>query len=52
LQGAPGMPAWQRNYYEHIVRTEGELERIRDCIRENPAKWDEDPENPRAKSDF
>ena len=50
LRGAPGMPVWQRNYYEHIVRTEGELERIRAYIRENSAKWDEDPENPRAKA--
>ena len=42
------MPVWQRNYYEHIVRAEGELERIRDYIGENPAKWDADPENPKA----
>lgn len=30
---------WQRNYYEHIVRNETELERIRQYIVENPAKW-------------
>ncbi len=42
---------WQRrNYFEHIVRTEGELQRIRDCLRENPAKWDADPENPQGKA--
>jgi hypothetical protein len=45
LRGTPGLPVWQRNYYEHIVRNEAELERIRDYIRANPAKWDEDPEN-------
>jgi REP element-mobilizing transposase RayT len=45
-----GLTVWQRNYYEHIVRTEGELERIRDYIRENPAKWDEDSENPQANA--
>ncbi|MDX1414284.1 MAG: transposase, partial [Candidatus Promineifilaceae bacterium] len=37
---------WQRNYYEHIVRNEGSLQRIRDYIVGNPALWDEDRENP------
>src|SRR5438105_4388191 len=45
LRGTPGIPVWQRNYYEHVVRNEADLERIRDYIRANPAKWDEDPEN-------
>jgi hypothetical protein len=45
----PGVPVWQRNYYEHIVRTEAEFERIRDYIKENPARWDADSENPQAK---
>jgi putative transposase len=49
LRTTPGISVWQRNYYEHIVRTDGELERIRDYIRANPAKWDEDSENPGAK---
>lgn len=30
---------WQRNYYEHIIRDEPELQRIRKYIRENPAKY-------------
>ena len=46
LRRTPGVPVWQRNYYEHIVRTDAELERIRDYIRQNPAKWAEDRENP------
>jgi putative transposase len=50
LRATLGIPVWQRNYYEHIVRTDGELERIRDYIRANPAKWAEDPENPQAKA--
>jgi len=37
---------WQRNYYEHIVRNENELIRIREYIRNNPAKWDTDKDNP------
>ncbi len=37
---------WQRNYYEHIVRDEEELNRMRQYITDNPAQWDDDPENP------
>ncbi len=37
---------WQRNYYEHIVRDETELERICDYIENNPRTWKEDPDNP------
>ena len=37
---------WQRNYYEHVVRSERELERIREYIVGNPAKWEEDENNP------
>ena len=35
---------WQRNDYEHIIRDERELERIREYILNNPANWatDED----------
>ena len=37
---------WQRNYYEHIIRDEVTLFRIRDYIVYNPSKWAEDSENP------
>jgi REP element-mobilizing transposase RayT len=30
---------WQRNFYEHIVRGEGGLERIRAYIADNPSQW-------------
>jgi len=33
---------WQRNYWEHIVRNETELNRIREYIHNNPAKWETD----------
>jgi len=39
---------WQRNYYEHIVRSENELARIREYIANNPAQWALDRENPAA----
>lgn len=37
---------WQRNYYEHIVRDEQSLTRIRQYIADNPLRWANDPENP------
>jgi putative transposase len=37
---------WQRNYYEHIIRSEVELNAIRQYISDNPAKWAQDRDNP------
>lgn len=37
---------WQRNYYEHIVRDDVDLKRIREYIMNNPLKWKDDPDNP------
>lgn len=37
---------WQRNYYEHVIRNESELGRIREYIVANPGRWDEDINNP------
>jgi len=39
---------WQRNYYEHIIRNEESLNRIRQYILDNPAQWAFDRENPLA----
>jgi REP element-mobilizing transposase RayT len=36
----PGAPVWQRNYFEHIIRDEAELGRIRQYIRDNPVHWE------------
>jgi len=33
---------WQRNYYEHIIRDENDLNRIRQYITDNPLKWPKD----------
>jgi REP element-mobilizing transposase RayT len=38
IRTTPGYPVWQRNYYEHIIRGEGEMNRIRRYIIDNPAK--------------
>ena len=37
---------WQRNYYEHVIRNEMSLSRIRQYIHENPMRWDFDRDNP------
>ncbi len=42
----PGYKLWQRNYYEHIIRTQKSYENISNYIRSNPSKWDSDCMNP------
>ncbi|HMV95081.1 MAG TPA: hypothetical protein PKE48_02155 [Anaerolineales bacterium] len=37
---------WQRNYYEHIIRNEKDLQNKTDYIEANPRLWNEDDENP------
>ncbi len=46
IRQTPGVPIWQRNYYEHVVRDNNELNRIREYVMNNPVKWAEDEENP------
>jgi len=36
---------WQRNYYEHVIRNEHELQLIRRYIRLNPNRWVLDRDN-------
>jgi len=38
----PGVPLWQRNYYEHIIRDEESYHKIADYIINNPMRWKED----------
>jgi len=47
--GTPGISMWQRNYYEHIIRNEASLNRIREYIINNPLSWESDQENPERK---
>jgi len=47
-RSTPGIPIWQRNYYEHIIRDEDELNRVRQYILDNPLKWALDQENPKC----
>lgn len=46
LRGTPGAPVWQRNYYEHVIRNEDDLNEIRQYILDNPVKLDMDENNP------
>jgi len=46
MRETSGAKLWQRNYYEHIIRNENELNRIREYIHNNPLKWEFDRENP------
>jgi REP element-mobilizing transposase RayT len=39
LRGTPGVPVWQRNYYERVVRDGHALNRIRQYIVNNPKRW-------------
>jgi len=40
---------WQRNYYEHVIRNEESLDRIREYILANPGRWELDRENPQRR---
>jgi REP element-mobilizing transposase RayT len=44
--GTPGQRLWQRNYYEHVIRNERSLERLREYIVINPLRWHEDQLHP------
>jgi REP element-mobilizing transposase RayT len=37
---------WQSRFYDHIIRDEGALQRIREYIANNPATWADDRINP------
>ena len=41
-RNTPVHDVWQRNYWEHIVRNESELNRIREYISANPQYWESD----------
>jgi len=54
VPGSARAIVWQRNYYEHVVRDEEGLSRIREYIHTNPLRWHLDSENPHhaAQDDF
>ena len=46
IRNTPGYPVWQRNYYDHILRDEREMQNTWNYIRSNPGMWAMDEENP------
>jgi len=42
LRNQPGVPVWQRNYYEHIIHDEKSFHQISQYIQTNPLKWQDD----------
>lgn len=46
FRGSPGVPIWQSRFYDHIVRNENDLNRIRKYIINNPINWISDQANP------
>ncbi len=46
LRHTSGSSVWQRNYYEHVIRNDEALTRIRGYIQTNPLRWELDRENP------
>jgi putative transposase len=52
MRDAPAAAVWQRNYYEHVIRGDGELLRVREYIFNNPREWKNDRENPSRPVDL
>ncbi|MFN6036730.1 MAG: transposase [Dolichospermum sp.] len=49
IRNTPQNPVWQRNYYDHIIRNDESLARIREYVQNNPLSWENDqlhPNNP------
>ena len=46
MRGTQNGPVWQGNYYEHIIRSERDLQNKTDYIEANPMLWARDDENP------
>ncbi len=51
MRDTPRIPVWQRNYYEHVIRDEKSLKRIREYILTNQDRWELDKENPYRDAD-
>ncbi|MBF0239604.1 MAG: transposase [SAR324 cluster bacterium] len=43
---------WQRNYWEHIIRNETDLNHIRNYIQNNPVEWELDRLNPNIGDEY
>lgn len=39
LPNTPDHPIWQRNFHDHIIRNSDDLDRLREYVLYNPARW-------------
>lgn len=46
IRGTQDVPVWQRNYYEHVIRNDKDVQNKTDYINANPLLWEQDEENP------
>jgi REP-associated tyrosine transposase len=46
LRDAKESIVWQRNYYEHVIRNDKDLQNKTNYVEANPILWNEDDENP------
>lgn len=46
IRNMSGVPVWQRNYHEHIIRTETAYLNIAEYIQHNPTRWQNDTYHP------
>ena len=45
ITNTPGTPVWQRGFYDHIIRDDRSMTRIREYIAHNPQHWASDKQN-------
>jgi len=45
-RNSSGVPVWQRNYYEHVIRDDADYSRIAEYVATNPQRWIEDTLHP------
>jgi hypothetical protein len=46
LRDEQGTPVWQRSFHDRIIRNEEALNKARQYVENNPARWPFDEENP------
>ncbi len=45
VSGNPEMKVWHRNYWDHVIRDDADMARIREYVHNNPARWELDSLN-------
>ena len=45
INNTKGRSIWQLRFYDHVIRNDKDLNRIRDYIKSNPLNWNNDEDN-------